>query len=45
LRKNRNLKIHKPKSPLQKMFKNPSVNWMFPLELADHVVNVAKITK
>jgi hypothetical protein len=41
LRKNRNLKIHKPKSPLQKMFRNPSVNWMFPLELADHVVNVA----
>jgi hypothetical protein len=39
----RHLKIHKPRSVLNNMLKNPSLDWNFPLQMADHIVNMAKI--
>jgi hypothetical protein len=39
----RHLKIHKPRSMLNNMLKNPSLNWSFPLQMADHIVNMVKI--
>jgi hypothetical protein len=40
LRSNRELKIQKPKSPLQNMIANPSIDWSFPLLLTNHIVNI-----
>jgi hypothetical protein len=34
------LKIHRPKSPLTIMYERPSVDWKFPLLLADHVATL-----
>jgi hypothetical protein len=34
------LKIYHPKSPLKIMYDRPSIDWKFPLLLADHVANL-----
>jgi hypothetical protein len=38
--KYRHLKIHKPRSVLNNMLKNPYLYWSFPLQMADHIVNI-----
>jgi hypothetical protein len=38
--KYRHLKIHKPRSVLNNMLKNPYLDWSFPLQMADHIVNI-----
>jgi hypothetical protein len=39
----RHLKIHKPRAVLNNMLKNPSLDWNFPLQMADDIVNMVKI--
>jgi hypothetical protein len=36
----RNIKFHKPKSPLKKFVACPTINWNLPLLIVDHVVNL-----
>jgi hypothetical protein len=39
----RHLKIHNPRSVLNNMLKKPFLNWSFPLQMADNVVNMVKV--